>query len=175
MFIVTARIPKKRLIAGAVTAACCCLVVVAALILTLGGRAVTAAAEVTNIRSNDDRIAYLNDLGWQVSPEAVRTEELMIPDSFDQSYAHYLALQSEQGFDLTRYCSKRVKRYIYDISNYPTGEAGMQAALLVYKNRIIGGQIQSADGSVLHGLTMPVQSPAPSPTPITSPAPSQQL
>ena len=31
----------------------------------------------------------------------------------------------------------------------------MQIALLIYKNRVIGGQIQSASGSLLHGLTLP--------------------
>lgn len=155
MFIVTARIPKRRLIAGAVTALCCCAAVAAALILTLGSRAVTASAEVKHIRNNDDRVAYLSGLGWQVSAEPIATEELLIPKTFDDSYADYLALQTGQGFDLTQYCGQRVKRYIYEISNYPTGETGVQAALLIYKNRVIGGQIQSANGSFLHGLALP--------------------
>ena len=64
MIIITARIPKKKLLAGGITALCCCAAVAAALILTLSGRAVTASAEVKNIRSNDDRLAYLSGLGW---------------------------------------------------------------------------------------------------------------
>lgn len=155
MFIVTARIPKRRLLAGAVTALCCCLVVAVALVLTLGRRAVATSAEVSKIRSNDDRVAYLNELGWTVREAPISTEELLIPETFDDSYADYLALQSEQGFDLTRYCGKRVKRYTYEITNYPADGTSVQAALLVYKNRIIGGQIQAADGSFIHGLTMP--------------------
>lgn len=147
MFIVTARIPKKRLLIGATTVLCCAAVIATALILTVGGRAVTAAAEVSHIRDNDDRVAYLNELGWQVSAEPVSTEELLIPDAFDESYTDYLALQSQQGFDLTRYCGKRVKRYTYQITNYPDNPDGVQAVLLIYKNRIIGGQLQAADGS----------------------------
>jgi len=116
---------------------------------------VTASAEISNIRNNDDRVAYLNEKGWQVSPDPVLTEELLIPDTFDESYADYLALQSGQGFDLTRYCGKRVKRYTYQILNYPDGQQGVHAALLICKNRIIGGQIQSIDGSILHGLSYP--------------------
>lgn len=169
MFIVTARVPKKKLLIGAVTLSCCAVVVAAALLFSLGGRAVTASAEVSNIRSNDDRVAYLTGLGWQVSGEPVLTEELLIPDSFDESYTDYLALQSEQGFDLSRYCGKRVKRYIYQITNHPDGQDGIQAALLIYKNRIIGGQVQSADGTILHGLSVPA------PTPTGSPAPGEQL
>lgn len=153
MFIVTARVPRRRLLAGAVTVLCCCLAVATALVLTLGRRAVTTAAEASNIRSNEDRIAYLNELGWQVSETPITIEELLIPESFDASYNDYLALQSEQGFDLTRYCGKRIKRYIYEITNYPDGTEGVQAALLVYRNRVIGGQLQAPDGSFVLPLS----------------------
>ncbi|MBD5118845.1 MAG: DUF4830 domain-containing protein [Clostridiales bacterium] len=155
MIIVTARIPKKRLLAGAAAALCCCGLAVIALAFTLGGQAVTASAEVKNIKSNDDRVAYLNGLGWQVSPQPIATEELLIPKEFDDSYAGYLKLQSDQGFDLTQYCGKRVKRYTYQLTNYPTQDEPVQIALLIYKNRVIGGQIQSSSGSFLHGLTLP--------------------
>ena len=163
MIIVTAHIPKKKLLAGGITALCCCAAVVIALILTLGGRAVTASAEVKHIRTNDDRLAYLSGLGWQVSLQPIATEELLIPEQFDDSYAGYLKLQEDQGFDLAQYCGKRVKRYTYQLTNYPSQNEPMQIALLIYKNRVIGGQIQSASGSVLHGLAFPV-SGEPKPT-----------
>ena len=155
MIIITAHIPKKKLLAGGITALCCCAAVAAALILTLGARAVTAAAEVKHIRTNDDRLAYLSGLGWEVSLQPIATEELLIPQQFDESYNDYLKLQEDQGFDLARYCGKRIKRYTYQLTNYPARDEPMQIALLIYKNRVIGGQIQSASGSVLHGLTLP--------------------
>lgn len=166
MIIVTARIPKKRLLAGATAALCCCgLAVVALVAFTLGGRAVAASAEVKHIKSNDDRLAYLNGLGWQVSPQPIATEELLIPEEFDDSYAGYLKLQSDQGFDLTQYKGKRVKRYTYQLTNYPTQTEPVQIALLIYKNRVVGGQIQSSSGSFLHGLTLPQASAGESPAP----------
>jgi len=57
---------------------------------------------------------------------------------------------------LTKCAGKRVKRYTYEITNYPTGESGVQANLLIYKNTVVGGEVLSAqlDG-FLHGLTMP--------------------
>ena len=165
MIIVTAHIPKKKLLAGGITALCCCAAVAAALILTLGGRAVTASAEVKHIRTNDDRLAYLSGLGWQVSLQPIATEELLIPEQFDDSYAGYLKLQEDQGFDLSQYCGKRVKRYTYQLTNYPSQNEPMQIALLIYKNRVIGGQIQSASGGLLHGLTLPASAgDAPRPT-----------
>ena len=155
MIIVTARIPKKKLFAGAITALCCCAAVAAALILTLGGRAVTVSAEVKHIRTNDDRLAYLSGLGWQVSLQPIATEELLIPEQLDDSYADYLKLQEDQGFDLAQYCGRRVKRYTYQLTNYPGQSEPMQIALLIYKNRIIGGQIQSVSGGLLQGLIPP--------------------
>lgn len=154
MIIYTARLPKKRLLAAG-AAALCCLFAVLTFTLTLSGRAVAVSAEVKNVKTNDDRLAYLNGLGWQVSSQPIATEELLIPEEFDDSYQGYLALQAGQGFDLTQYKGKRVKRYTYQLTNYPTQAEPVQIALLIYKNKVIGGQIQSSSGSFLHGLTLP--------------------
>ena len=144
MIIVTARVPKRRLLAGGITALCCCAVVAAALLVTLGGRAVAASAEVKHIRTNDDRLAYLGGLGWQVSPQPIATEELLIPEEFDDSYAGYLKLQQDQGFDLSRYCGKRVKRYTYQVLNHPNG-GEVTAHLLLCKNTVVGGELMGTD------------------------------
>ena len=67
-----------------------------------------------------------------------------------------MALQTAQGFDLGDYCGKRLRRYTYEIQNYPTGEEGVQLGLLIYKNRVVGGDVLSAKSEgFLHGLTMP--------------------
>ena len=124
----------------------------------LGGRdtAVSGVVSPTGVKSNEDRVAYLESYGWQVSQEPSSVEELIIPESFDESYTQYLELQSSQGFDLTDYCGKRVKRYTYEIYNYPTGESGIQAGLLIYKNNVIGGDVLSPQlGGFIHGLSMP--------------------
>ena len=86
----------------------------------------------------------------------IAVEELIIPEQFDETYSQYLELQASQGFDLTDYCGKRVKRYTYEITNYPTGESGIQAGLLVYKSTVIGGDVLSAQlGGFIPGLEMP--------------------
>ena len=168
MIIFTARIPKRRLLAGA-SAALCCVFAVLAFALTLGGRAVAASAEVKNVRDNDDRLAYLNGLGWQTSSQPIATEELLIPAEFDESYTGYLQLQADQGFDLTQYKGRRVKRYTYQLTNYPTQDEPVQISLLIYKHRVVGGQIQSSSGRFLHGLVLP----QPATGPQSSPSPSQ--
>lgn len=160
MFIVTARIPKKRLLAAGAAVLCCAAAVLMGIFCAHGSSVVPVSSPVTGevkgLRGNDGRVAYLESLGWEVSKDPIATEELLIPESFDESYGDYLALQSGQGFDLSAYCGKRVKRYTYEVLNHPSGEAGVQAALLIYKNRLVGGEVLSAkpDGFI-HGLAMP--------------------
>lgn len=157
MFIVTAKIPRRKLALGTALAAllCCC-----ALGLSVGQAVRPVAASGVpspkGVKTNQDRVDYLSAYGWEVSKEPLATQELIIPGEFDDSYQEYLTLQSQQGFDLTEYAQKRVKRYTYEVKNYPTGETGVQANLLLYKNTVVGGEILSPrlDG-FLHGLTMP--------------------
>lgn len=150
--------PKRKLSLGVAAAAllCCC-----AIALNFGqaiGREASASAlpSPKGVRSNQDRVDYLSAYGWEVSQEPVATQELLIPEEMDDSYTEYLALQNGQGFDLQKYAGKRVKRYTYEIFNYPTGETGVQANLLICKNIVVGGEVLSPrlDG-FLHGLAMP--------------------
>ena len=158
MLIVTARLPRRKL---AFSVAAAALVCCAALVLNLGGEAAQAASASAlpspkGVKTNEDRIAYLEGYGWQVREEPLATEELLIPEEMDESYDDYLALQASQGFDLERYAGKRVKRYTYEITNSPTGETGIQANLMLYRNTVIGGEVLSPqmDG-FLHGLAKP--------------------
>lgn len=158
MLIVTAKVPRRKLAFGVAAAAlaCCC-----ALALNFAGpaarqTAATGGPDPKGVKSNQDRVEYLNAYGWEVTEEPLATQELLIPQEMDESYDDYLALQEGQGFNLTKYAGKRVKRYTYEILNYPTGEAGVQANLLIYKNTVVGGEVLSPmlDG-FLHGLAMP--------------------
>lgn len=156
MLIVTAKMPKRKLTLGVAAAAllCCC-----AIALNFGqaiGASASALPSPKGVRSNQDRIDYLSAYGWQVSEEPIATQELLIPKEMDDSYTEYLALQNGQGFDLQKYAGKRVKRYTYEVLNYPTGESGVQANLLICKNTVVGGEVLSTrlDG-FLHGLAMP--------------------
>lgn len=157
MFIVTAKVRKGRIAAVAVAAAVVCGIFLTGSVLA-GGRDTAASAAVSpkGIKTNEDRIAYLSSYGWMVSEEPISVEELIIPETFDETYSQYLELQAAQGFDLTQYAGKRVKRYTYQVNNYPTGETGIQAGLLLYKNTVIGGDVLSAQlGGFIHGLERP--------------------
>lgn len=152
MFIWTAKINRKKI--AVVMAAG--VVVAAAAMAAVMWTARPASAAVANpkgVRSAEDRTAYLQAWGWQVASEPTLVEELAMPKEFGEEYSQYLELQSAQGFDLTKYAGKRIKRYTYDVLNYPNGDTGVIAHLLIYKNTVIGGEIMG--DSFLHGLQVP--------------------
>lgn len=157
MIIYTAKLDRRRLAAGGITA----LVLVCALAVLLGflDRGAASVAEVVSpkgVRTEDDRLAYLGAYGWLVKEEPLAVEELLIPEEMGEEYTDYLELQSQQGFDLQKYAGKRVKRYTYEVLNYPTGETGVQASLLIYRNTVVGAEVLSpALDGFIHGLQMP--------------------
>lgn len=107
-----------------------------------------SASETVNfskIKTNEDRMNFLTQFGWQVSEKAVEEVAVTIPDEFDAVFMEYNNLQKELGLDLSRYKRKEVMRYTYKVTNYPEYDGVVYANLLVYRNMVIGGDICSAD------------------------------
>jgi len=160
LFIVTAKIPRRALkLCGllAVLALCAATLLPSfSFLIDTWPASVSSLSSPKGVRTNEDRIAYLKAYGWEVSPDPIATQELLIPAEMDDSYGEYLTLQRQQGFDLEQYAGKRVKRYTYEVYNYPSGERGIQANLLICRNTVVGGEVLSPrlDG-FLHGLSMP--------------------
>ena len=163
MVIMTAKVSKSKLIAISL------LVFVAVILLVLGlsssarkqaalpeNSAQEAPAVPSEIKTNDDRIAYLGSFGWEVCEEPKQTQEVRIPTEPSEVFERYNDLQISQGFDLHEYSGKSVKRYVYEITNYPNSEDTYYATLLIYKNAVIGGDVcSSAQGGTMHSLNMP--------------------
>lgn len=99
------------------------------------------------IKTNSDRIAFLEQFGWNVSPESTEEVTLYIPNDFDTVMSSYNELQKQQGLDLSRYKGKEVTRYTYEITNFPDYDGTVYANIIVWKNKVIGGDICSADAS----------------------------
>ena len=99
------------------------------------------------IRSNEDRIAFLSAFGWEVEAEPSESATVTIPREFDKVFAAYNELQRGQGLDLSEYGGRTVERYTYTVTNYPGYEGTVLANLLIYRGRVIGGDICSADAS----------------------------
>lgn len=106
-----------------------------------------------NVSSNEERISFLKQFGWEVESEAIDIKEITIPYEFDQVYQNYNRLQLPEGMDLEKYKGKSVKRYTYLVNNYDY-DGSVYVNLMIYRNTVIGGDVCSAkkDGFV-HGLT----------------------
>lgn len=98
------------------------------------------------MKTNGDRVAFIEGLGVMVKDDPASEEIFSAPESFDRVLAGYNEIQKEQGLDLTKYVGKRITHYAYEVENYDY-DGKVYANLLVYKNRIIGCDISSADGT----------------------------
>lgn len=112
-----------------------------------------ADIDYSGIKTNEDRIKFLAQFGWQVNPEAVQSVEVTIPEDFDKIFTAYNELQKRQGLDLTKFKKKNVQRYTYEITNYDGYDGVVYANILVYRNKVIAGDVCSADTKgFMHGL-----------------------
>ena len=117
--------------------------------------------EYSGIKTAEDRVNFLSQFGWTVEETPILEEDVIIPEDFDSVFAAYNDLQKTQGLDLARYKRKGVKHYRYKVTNHPSGTA-VYANLLIYRGRVIGGDISSAamNGFVYGFRGEDVKSPA---------------
>ena len=99
------------------------------------------------VKDNDGRIGFLEQFGWEVDPEPVEEVTIRIPSEFDRVLTSYNELQKQQGLDLSNYRGKEVTRYSYKVKNYPGYGGAVTANVIVFKNRVVGGDVCSSDVS----------------------------
>ncbi len=113
----------------------------------------TVSVNYDKIKTNDDRRSFLSSLGYDVSAEPAESVKVKIPSEFDKIYAGYNEMQKTQGFDLSKYKNREVERFTYTVNNYEGYEGTVYANILVYRGRVIGGDVCSADAQgFVHGL-----------------------
>ena len=148
MLIVTAKVPRRKLALWALAAAalCCCALFVHVTPLHTAPATETAApVRVKGIKTNEDRLNFLSQFGWTAEPTPVEEVAVTIPKEFDKVFIGYNELQKQQGLDLAKYKNKDVTRYTYRITNYPDYEGTVYANILVYRGKVVGGDLCSAD------------------------------
>lgn len=140
MLIMTTKVDKRKLL----IAAAAMIAAIGLLLFFTGGEKAEPTASVATTPAadtNDARVKFLTDLGWDVTASPAEAAEVKIPRGSDEVFDRYNELQKSQGYDLSKYAGKRVMRYVYEINNYPNAQEPVYATLLVYKDHIIGGDI----------------------------------
>ncbi len=114
---------------------------------------VDASYNYEKIKSNEDRINFIKQFGWNVEAQPLKEQEVIIPAEFDKIFAAYNEIQRAQGLDLSSFKKKNVMRYTYAVTNYPDYEGTVYINILVYRNTVIGGDVCSADvNGFIHGF-----------------------
>ena len=105
------------------------------------------------VRSAEDAASFLSQFGWTVTAEPTEVKTVTIPSEFDKVFSAYNELQKEQGLNLSKYKGKEITRYTFSVTNYPDYTGTVYANVLVYRNRVIGGDVCSADVTgFIHGF-----------------------
>ena len=134
------------------------VLVLLVVMVTLGeGAAVYASGDgeinFSGIKTNEDRIAFIESFGIKVAAEAKEEKSFTMPENFDRVILGYNELQKKQGLDISKYAKKKVTRYTYEVTNYCDEELPVYVNLLVYRNRIIGADMSSGSGD---GFVLPL-------------------
>jgi hypothetical protein len=160
----TAKVDKKKI---AIILAAAILVIALIVMLAKGGDSTPTAS--TGVSNNDARVAFLKSFGWDVTTSPAESGQVRIPEQSSEVFDRYNDLQKSQGYDLSQYAGKQVMRYVYKVNNYPGATQDVYATVLVYKDRIIGGDVtDTAPKGQIRGFRMPGEE-APS-TQTTAPA-----
>ena len=105
------------------------------------------------MKNADDVAAFLSQFGWSVNASTVEKSEVTLPSEFDKVFVGYNEIQRAQGLDLSKYKKKELTRYTFVVTNYKDYEGTVYANVLVYRNKVVGGDICSADVSgFVHGF-----------------------
>ena len=99
MMVMTAKVDMKKILLGLAAVAALIL----ALIALLGGGNDTAQTSAPTASSNDARVKFLTDFGWEVTTSPKESGQVRIPSKSTEVFDRYNSLQKSQGYDLTPY------------------------------------------------------------------------
>lgn len=157
MFVFTAKFDKRKaiIIILALAVLLCAIILIAGSLSRNSSKSVKSS--LGNLRTNEDRVDFLKELGWEVNETPVETQEIVIPREFKGVYEDYAKLQREQGFTLDKYGGMKAVRYTYKILNYPGDPGNVVADMIIYGSTLIAGDIQSTalDGFMIGLVSNP--------------------
>lgn len=158
MFVYSVKTSKAKILSLVIALAA--IVIAVFMVMSRGKEPVATDDSAINYKASTaaERAAFLSQFGWEISDDPVEVSEVIIPENFDDGYTEYAAMNKAQGLDLEPFKGVRAKRWTYTVYNYPGLEntVSVQANLLVYDGRVIGGDICSLEqGGFISGFELP--------------------
>ena len=126
------------------------LITLVAFVPTYSALSVSKDASVVSysydkVRSAEDAANFLSQFGWEIDREPLEVKSVTVPSEFDKVFSAYNEIQKAQGLNLLRYRGKEVTRYSFRVTNYEGATSPVYANVLVYRNRVIGGDVYSSE------------------------------
>lgn len=113
-------------------------------VIIVSGQFYAAEHPIVNGKTNAQRVAFIKSLALVPDEDNAEKKQITIPETFSAVYSNYNDLQKKSGYDLSAY--KGASALVY---TYPVGKISQEnddeyyVNLIVYKGRIIGGDICS--------------------------------
>lgn len=150
MFICTVRANTLKFftVIAVSIAALCAIILMVPEYTPVSTKAIMTEAEkysYDKIKTVDDVVSFLAQFGWEVEKTPVEEVKIKIPAEFDKVMNSYNELQRKQGLDLSKYRDREVTRYTFKVTNYPDYNGSVMANVIVYKKKVIGGDLCSTD------------------------------
>ena len=150
MYVIHLKLRKRAMLASAAVMVMC----ICAAFLLPGCR--SDVPEPIPAATEEQRQAYLSDLGWSVNSTPVETMDLQLPQTLNEGWLEYAKLQDEQNLPFSNYAGQTVRRFTYAVTNYPGIPQGVQVNLYVCEDQVIGGDVISlGENGFQTGLSFP--------------------
>ncbi len=103
----------------------------------------TKASKEIILKTLEQKIDYIQQLGWEISQEPTEIVEIVIPKEFTDVYTNYNKIQIENGYNLENYKGKVAKKWTFNVTNFPESSEKVRCNLIISDNKLIGGDISS--------------------------------
>ncbi len=143
MFIYSVRASTLRFFAILAVTVC----VLVGVMAVSGADSVSAMSDgayrFADVSTKEDRLEFLSQFGILAAEDSEQKEDFSLPEALDRVLLSYNEIQKAQGLDLSRYCKRKVQRYTYEVKNYKDPSLAVYANVIVYRQRVIGGDISA--------------------------------
>lgn len=102
---------------------------------------IAGRSDGTILDSEEKRREYIAGLKISLSDKPPVVQNIIIPSEFSEVYERYNEVQKSAGFDLWEYRGEYAVQYSYEAVGYT--DDTVKVCLILYKDRLIGGDISS--------------------------------
>lgn len=114
------------------------------IVIIVSGQFYAAGNTVLNAKTNAQRVSFIKSLGLLPDDNNCENKSVVIPDDFSDVYENYNEVQKSAGYDLSAYKGAKVTVYTYPVGRIKQDNTDeYYVNLMVYKGRVIGGDISS--------------------------------